>query len=37
MIDDYNAKALAYESGELSEEKWQEYEKLWEQTKKDIE
>ena len=37
MIDAYNEKAVLYETGKMSEEDWQAYEQLWEQTKKDIE
>ena len=37
MINDYNAKAGLYESGKMSEEDWQAYEKLYEQVEKDIE
>lgn len=37
MIDDYNAKADLYEAGDMSEEDWQAYEKLYEQVEKDIE
>jgi outer membrane protein TolC len=37
MIDNYNAKAELYEAGDMSEEDWQAYEKLYEQVEKDIE